>query len=277
MHPAKGPLGGQRLSRAWDELIPSAGGREDPLPRGAACRAMETARKRPSGPEPWKRQAPEPGEEDAADEEGRGRAREERPETSRRAGRPGGALVTMAGLDPEPAVPVWLTEDDLGCIICHGLLASPATLPCGHSFCLDCLKGLWVCAGAGRHRSCPTCRQGVAPRLQLRKNTLLQDLADKYSRAARQREAGPGPNSGSDSDSAPGAQAAPRAPRCAAPLPVGGGSAVRPGPPAPPAPHYPRLSPFPAFLLFITFQAKSGTRPWKGSEKYEEAGEKNDV
>lgn len=126
----------------------------------------------------------------------------------------------MAGLDPGPAVPVWLAEDDLGCIICHGLLASPATLPCGHSFCLDCLKGLWVCAGAGRHRSCPTCRQGVAPRLQLRKNTLLQDLADKYSRAARQREAGPGPDSGSDSDSAPGAQAAPRAPRCAAPLPV---------------------------------------------------------
>ncbi|KAM8817137.1 E3 ubiquitin-protein ligase RNF135 [Rhynchonycteris naso] len=85
----------------------------------------------------------------------------------------------MAGLDVDLTVPVWLAEDDLGCIICHGLLTWPVTLPCGHSFCRDCLKGLW---GAGRQRSCPTCREGNAQPLQLRKNTLLQDLVDKYSR-----------------------------------------------------------------------------------------------
>ncbi|KAM5215777.1 E3 ubiquitin-protein ligase RNF135 isoform 3-T3 [Hipposideros larvatus] len=96
----------------------------------------------------------------------------------------------MAGLDLGLAVPVWLAEDDLGCIICHGLLAWPVTLPCGHSFCRDCLKGLW---GTASQWSCPTCREGAAQRLQLRKNTLLQDLADKYSRAVGELEGGPGP------------------------------------------------------------------------------------
>lgn len=86
----------------------------------------------------------------------------------------------MASLDDGLAVPVWLAEDDLGCIICQGLLAWPVTLPCGHSFCRYCLQGLW---GAGRRWSCPTCREGAAQPLRLRKNTLLQDLVDKYSRA----------------------------------------------------------------------------------------------
>lgn len=95
----------------------------------------------------------------------------------------------MAGLDFGPTVPVWLAEDDLGCIICHGLLAWPVTLPCGHSFCRDCLKGLW---GAGPQWSCPTCREGAAQQLKLRKNTLLQDLADKYSRAVADLDSGPG-------------------------------------------------------------------------------------
>ncbi|XP_012503728.1 PREDICTED: E3 ubiquitin-protein ligase RNF135 [Propithecus coquereli] len=91
----------------------------------------------------------------------------------------------MAGL----AVPVWLAEDDLGCIICQGLLDWPATLPCGHSFCRDCLKNLWGArgaGGAGRPWTCPTCREGAAQQPRLRKNTLLQELADKYSRALRE-------------------------------------------------------------------------------------------
>ncbi|ELK01808.1 E3 ubiquitin-protein ligase RNF135 isoform X1 [Pteropus alecto] len=109
----------------------------------------------------------------------------------------------MAGLDIGLTVPVWLAEDDLGCIICHGLLAWPVTLPCGHSFCRDCLKGLW---GARRHWSCPTCREGAAQQLDLRKNTLLQDLADKYSRAVGELEGGQGRTPIPAPDPAPGPQ-----------------------------------------------------------------------
>ncbi|XP_045381408.1 E3 ubiquitin-protein ligase RNF135 isoform X2 [Lemur catta] len=98
----------------------------------------------------------------------------------------------MAGL----AVPVWLAEDDLGCIICQGLLDWPATLPCGHTFCRDCLKDLWGARGARRPWACPTCREGAGQQPQLRKNTLLQELADKYRRAARElgEDPAPGPS-----------------------------------------------------------------------------------
>lgn len=127
----------------------------------------------------------------------------------------------MAGLDPGLAIPVWLAEDDLGCIICQGLLAWPATLPCGHSFCRDCLKGLWAAGSPGRRRSCPTCREGAAQPPQLRKNTLLQELADKYSRALRELKEAPGaaPARGAAAGAAPEPARPP--PRRAAQLPVG--------------------------------------------------------
>ncbi|XP_069917179.1 arf-GAP with dual PH domain-containing protein 2 isoform X9 [Oryctolagus cuniculus] len=101
--------------------------------------------------------------------------------------------AAMAGPGCSPAVPVWLTEDDLGCIICHGLLSWPVTLPCGHSFCRHCLTHLWDSRDARRRWACPTCREGAAQPPRLRKNTLLQDLADKYSRAARELDADPAP------------------------------------------------------------------------------------
>ncbi|XP_049714976.1 E3 ubiquitin-protein ligase RNF135 [Elephas maximus indicus] len=96
----------------------------------------------------------------------------------------------MAGLDSGPAIPVWLNEDDLGCIICRGLLDCPVTLPCGHSFCSSCLKSLWGSWAEKPRWACPTCREGAPQKPPLRKNTLLQDLADKYSRAVRELEEG---------------------------------------------------------------------------------------
>ncbi|XP_006891125.1 PREDICTED: E3 ubiquitin-protein ligase RNF135 [Elephantulus edwardii] len=98
----------------------------------------------------------------------------------------------MAVAGSSSAVPVWLTEDDLGCVICHGLLDWPATLPCGHSFCRRCLERLWGAPGKGGGWACPTCREGARQRPPLRKCTLLQDLVDKYSRALRELDAGPG-------------------------------------------------------------------------------------
>ncbi|KAI5765901.1 RNF135-like protein [Gulo gulo luscus] len=123
----------------------------------------------------------------------------------------------MAGTDPGLAVPVWLAEDDLGCIICQGLLTRPATLPCGHSFCRDCLKGLWAAGSASPPRSCPTCRESTPAPLHLRKNTLLQELVDKYSRALRELGAGPDPGPAQGRALGP----APAPSRRAAPLPVG--------------------------------------------------------
>ncbi|XP_023409230.1 E3 ubiquitin-protein ligase RNF135 isoform X2 [Loxodonta africana] len=121
----------------------------------------------------------------------------------------------MAGLDSGPAIPVWLNEDDLGCIICRGLLDCPVTLPCGHSFCSSCLKSLWGSWAEKPRWACPTCREGAPQKPPLRKNTLLQDLADKYSRAVRELEEG---GRGAGPELAPGP--APASRRRAAALPA---------------------------------------------------------
>ncbi|XP_007530895.1 E3 ubiquitin-protein ligase RNF135 isoform X1 [Erinaceus europaeus] len=115
----------------------------------------------------------------------------------------------MAGLDTSPTVPVWLAEDDLGCIICHGLLAWPTTLPCGHSFCRDCLKGMWEArgkGGAGRGWACPTCRKGGPQSLELQKTKILQDLVDKYSRVVSELGGGSSPARSPDTRPARGPQ-----------------------------------------------------------------------
>ncbi|XP_051014052.1 E3 ubiquitin-protein ligase RNF135 [Acomys russatus] len=102
----------------------------------------------------------------------------------------------MAAAFVATAIPVWLSEEDLSCIICQELLDCATTLPCGHSFCLRCLQDTWVSQQAGVDGcpwACPLCREGPAAKPKLHKNTLLQDLVDKYRRAAQELEAGPEP------------------------------------------------------------------------------------
>ncbi|KAM6163648.1 E3 ubiquitin-protein ligase RNF135 [Rhynchocyon petersi] len=116
----------------------------------------------------------------------------------------------MASADAGSAVPVWLSEDDLGCIICQGLLSCPATLPCGHSFCRSCLERLWGAQGSRRGRICPTCREQAGQGPLPPKNTLLQDLVDKYGRALSELDADP--RATRDAPAGPAPAPAPRRP-----------------------------------------------------------------
>jgi len=56
-----------------------------------------------------------------------------------------------------------ITDDDaynhLLCPVCMDIASKPTELPCGHTFCVDCLKT--HLSNCGEARSCPVCRSDV--------------------------------------------------------------------------------------------------------------------
>ncbi|XP_049341944.1 tripartite motif-containing protein 16 isoform X1 [Astyanax mexicanus] len=68
--------------------------------------------------------------------------------------------------------------DSCSCLICLNLLKDPVTIPCGHSFCLGCIKDCWAGDDQRKVYSCPQCRHTFTPRPVLNKNTMLAELAE---------------------------------------------------------------------------------------------------
>ncbi|XP_041837119.1 tripartite motif-containing protein 16-like protein [Melanotaenia boesemani] len=75
----------------------------------------------------------------------------------------------------------------LSCRICRELLRNPATIPCGHKFCLDCIQDCWE--RDKLNCSCPECGQKFPYRPHLIKNTTLVEVArDTEETESRKRK-----------------------------------------------------------------------------------------
>ncbi|KAJ6656455.1 hypothetical protein lerEdw1_003743 [Lerista edwardsae] len=127
----------------------------------------------------------------AAPEEESGPARSKsraRPKGRRRARsrlpRPPAMASASPAADGGRRVAVWLKAEDLQCSICLSLLTSPATLLCGHSFCLECIRRWAQVRGEGRGRGCPNCQRGFFFKRLPERNVFLEALLEKYRRAA---------------------------------------------------------------------------------------------
>ncbi|KAI5104617.1 E3 ubiquitin-protein ligase TRIM39 [Silurus meridionalis] len=75
-----------------------------------------------------------------------------------------------------------LCEDQLQCSICLDVFTDPVSTPCGHNFCMICLKMFW---DSSSHCQCPVCKEKFSNRPDLRVNTFISALAAPFRKSVQ--------------------------------------------------------------------------------------------
>ncbi|XP_034534656.1 tripartite motif-containing protein 16-like [Notolabrus celidotus] len=81
---------------------------------------------------------------------------------------------------------VQLDRESFSCSVCLDLLKDPVTVPCGHSYCMDCIKAHWDTEEEKESYSCPQCRHTFTSRPVLLRNTMLETLLQELKKTRLQ-------------------------------------------------------------------------------------------
>uniref|UniRef100_A0AAX7SVH7 Uncharacterized protein n=1 Tax=Astatotilapia calliptera TaxID=8154 RepID=A0AAX7SVH7_ASTCA len=70
-----------------------------------------------------------------------------------------------------------LSEEQFQCSICLYSFKNPVSIPCGHNFCLECIKRYWDVA---QKSDCPLCKESFGSRPELRVNRTLKEITERF-------------------------------------------------------------------------------------------------
>ncbi|XP_063051956.1 E3 ubiquitin/ISG15 ligase TRIM25-like [Engraulis encrasicolus] len=76
--------------------------------------------------------------------------------------------------------------ESFSCPVCLELLRDPVTIPCGHNFCMRCIKSCWDQEDWKRKYSCPLCKHSFDSRPVLHKNPLIAEMVEKFRKTSIQ-------------------------------------------------------------------------------------------
>uniref|UniRef100_A0A3Q2TBH8 E3 ubiquitin/ISG15 ligase TRIM25 n=1 Tax=Fundulus heteroclitus TaxID=8078 RepID=A0A3Q2TBH8_FUNHE len=76
-----------------------------------------------------------------------------------------------------------LDRNNFSCPICLDPLKDAVTIPCGHRYCMNCIKAFWEREDQRRCHSCPQCKKTFIQRPVLVKNTKMEALVEKFQKA----------------------------------------------------------------------------------------------
>ncbi|XP_030210421.1 E3 ubiquitin-protein ligase TRIM39 [Gadus morhua] len=77
------------------------------------------------------------------------------------------------------------SEENFSCSICLDVFSSPVSTPCGHNFCRTCITKYW---DEQVKYKCPVCNELFNTRPDLRVNTLLSEMVDRFGTSTRVKE-----------------------------------------------------------------------------------------
>uniref|UniRef100_A0A8C2JN84 FinTRIM family, member 87 n=1 Tax=Cyprinus carpio TaxID=7962 RepID=A0A8C2JN84_CYPCA len=100
------------------------------------------------------------------------------------------SLLTKHKQEKMAGTNISVDKDQFCCSVCLEVLWEPVTIPCGHSYCMECIKGYWRKCELKAEFSCPQCRHTFSPRPALSKNTILADIVEKLRRTSIQDAGG---------------------------------------------------------------------------------------
>ncbi|KAM9398437.1 uncharacterized protein ACWYII_031911 isoform 3-T3 [Salvelinus alpinus] len=76
-----------------------------------------------------------------------------------------------------------LTEDHFRCSVCTEVLKEPVSIPCGHSYCRQCIETYWNQPDQTGDYDCPQCSKRFRTRPDLLTNSALEKVIEKLHQA----------------------------------------------------------------------------------------------